>query len=111
MKIVIAIFTSLLVSASAYAQFGGEIVSDPLVEQNTGTTVGQLTTSDNTLAAILTADQTTAPSVTTGGGAGLFQAVVGFLDVLHADFNNTVNAQVFNAVFPGWTRLPLDAIP
>jgi hypothetical protein len=111
MKLTIAIFTSLLISAPAYAQFGGEIVSDPLVEQNTGTMIGQLTTADHALASILGADQATAFSVTTGGGSGLFQGAAGFLDTLDANFSNTVNAQVFNAVFPGWVPLPSDAIP
>jgi hypothetical protein len=111
MKLTIAIFTSLLISAPAYAQFGGEIVSDPPVEQNTGTMAAQLTTADNALASMLTADQTTATSVTTGGGSGLFQGASGFLDTLDANFNNSVNAQVFTSIFPGWVPLPLDAIP
>lgn len=110
MKLPIAIFTSLLISVPAYAQFGGEIVTDPPVEQNTSNMVGQLTTADNTLASILTADQATATSVTTAGEAGLFQGVAGFLDTLDSDFNNTVNAQVFTAIFPGWMPLPPNSI-
>jgi hypothetical protein len=102
----------LAVADPAWALFGvGDLVSDPPTETNTANTVGALGTANSTLAGIATSDSAIATSVTTPGGAGLFQGVARFLDILNANFNKTVNAQVFSAIFPGWAPLPLDAIP
>jgi hypothetical protein len=102
----------LAVADPAWALFGvGDLVSDPPTETNTANTVGALGAANSTLAGIATSDSAIATSVTTPGGAGLFQGVAGFLDTLNANFGKTINAQVFNAIFPGWASLPLDAIP
>lgn len=102
----------LMLSAPAWAILGvGDLVSDPPTETNTAAAAAALGTANTLLGQIQAADQVTAASVSTGGGAGLFQGVAPFLDTLNASFNNTVNAQVFNTLFPGWVPLPADAIP
>jgi hypothetical protein len=102
----------LAVADPAWALFGvGDLVSDPPTETSTANTVGALGTANSTLRGIAASDSSIATSVTTAGGAGMFQGIAGFLDALDAKFNNTVNAQVFNAIFPGWMPLPADAIP
>src|SRR5271168_347577 len=65
-------FILWLISAPAYAQFGGTIVSDPLTEQNTGTTVTALGTANAMLAQIQTSDAATALSMTTPCDPGLY---------------------------------------
>ena len=102
----------LMLSAPAWAILGvGDLVSDPPTETNTAATVAALTTTNSTLAAIQSADALTATSVTSPGGAGLFQGVAGFLDSLDSNFANGVTAASFATIFPGWQALPPDVIP
>jgi hypothetical protein len=112
MKIWLPIFLLLLISAPAYAQFGGELVTDPLTEQNTGATASELGTTNATLAQIQTSDALTAASVTTPGDAGLYQGVAQYLDGLDSLLTGAgVSAGAMAVLFPGWVPLLPDAIP
>lgn len=114
MKILICLIGLLwlMLSAPAWAILGlGDIVSDPPTETNTAAAVEALATANTALGAIQTSDAMTATSVTTSGGAGLFQGVSPFLDSLDSNFANGVTAASFPSIFPGWQPLPPDVIP
>jgi hypothetical protein len=105
-------FILWLISAPAYAQFGGTIVSDPLTEQNTGATVTALGTANATLAQIQTSDAATALSVTTPCDPGLYTGVSQYLDGLGTLLTGAgVSSAAMAAMFPGWLPLFPDAIP
>jgi hypothetical protein len=110
--IALLVFILWLISAPAYAQFGGTLVSDPLTEQNTGATVTALGTANATLAQIQTSDALTAASVTTPGDPGLYQGVAQYLDGLDSLLTGAgVSAASMAVLFPGWVPLLPDAIP
>jgi hypothetical protein len=89
----------------AHAQFGGSAV-DVVGGQNGLNVLSEDDPTEQNTGGILQQDSTIATSVTTGGGAGNYTPIGGYLSNLDQQLFSGVNNQNFTANFPGWVPLP-----
>jgi hypothetical protein len=89
----------------AHAQFGGSAV-DVVGGQNGQTVITEDDPTEQNTSGILQQDSTIATSVTTGGGAGNYTPIGGYIANLNQQLFSGVNNQNFAGNFPGWVSLP-----
>jgi hypothetical protein len=89
----------------AHAQFGGAAV-DVVGGQNGPNVITEDDPTEQNTSGILQQDSTIATSVTTGGGAGNYTPIGGYIANLNQQLFSGVNNQNFAGNFPGWVSLP-----
>lgn len=89
----------------AHAQFGGSAV-DVVGGQNGQNVITEDDPTEQNTSGILQQDSTIATSVTTGGGAGNYTPIGGYIANLNQQLFSGVNNQNFAGNFPGWVPLP-----
>ncbi len=106
MIIVAAVALSLGAAVKpAHAQFGGSAV-DVVGGQNGQNVITEDDPTEQNTSGILQQDSTIATSVTTGGGAGNYTPIGGYIANLNQQLFSGVNNQNFAGNFPGWVPLP-----
>jgi hypothetical protein len=89
----------------AHAQFGGSAV-DVVGGQNGQNVITEDDPTEQNTSGILQQDSAIATSVTTGGGAGNYTPISGYIGNLNQQLFSGINNQNFSSNFPGWVPLP-----
>jgi hypothetical protein len=90
-----------------HAQIGGASAVDVVAGQNGQNVLTEDDPTEQNTAGILQQDSTIATSVTTGGGAGNYTPIGGYIGNLDTQLFSGINNQNFVSNFPGWQPLPV----